>query len=72
MSVNSSLKKIESRYNPEHDLGPDAPIHWSVAELVSVCRTQAEQISSLTIKARKLEALIVNLECRIASLERQS
>lgn len=50
----NALDRIHERYNADHDLGPDAPIHWSVEELaqlvgklVKVVEQQAEQIAAL-------------------------
>jgi hypothetical protein len=54
MPSKSGIRKIINRYNPEHDLGPDAPIHWSVFELadivddlVDIVEKQQEQIDRL-------------------------
>ena len=43
-----AIDKIRSRYNAEHDMGPDAPIHWSVMEL-------AELVSKLIDRVDELE-----------------
>jgi hypothetical protein len=55
----SALDKIHARYNPEHDLGPDAPVHWSVEEL-------AHLVGRLVKKVEALEAEIENMNTRFA------
>lgn len=52
------LEKIEERYSPNHDVGPDAPIHWSVYELMLAVRALSHRISHL--ESRKEPAMHAN------------
>lgn len=51
----SALDKIHQRYNPEHDLGPDAPIHWSVEELANLF---GELIEKVIEQEKQIAALL--------------
>ena len=51
----SALDKIHSRYNGDHDVGPDAPVHWSVEEL-------AHLVGRLVRKVEELEERLTELE----------
>ena len=43
----SALDKIHNAYNPEHDIGPTAPIHWSVAALASLIEKLIDRVDDL-------------------------
>ena len=59
----SALDKINRRYNPEHDTGPDAPVHWSVAEL-------ADLVERLVNKVEEQERQIKALQDAVPSAKR--
>ena len=42
-----SIDYIRSRYNPEHDTGPDAPVPWSVMRLAETVEKMQERIAEL-------------------------
>lgn len=68
MSAKGRLDKIEREYDPDHDLGPDAPVHWSVAELVEVCREQSQQIEELQNLATAQKHVINGLTSQVVTL----
>jgi hypothetical protein len=59
-----ALDKIHSHYNADHDLGPDAPIHWSVEELACL-------VEKLVEKVEYLEAELENVRNDSAPRERE-
>jgi len=61
----TTIDKIRNHYNPEHDLGPDAPVQWSVMEL-------AELVARLIDKVESLEAALENDEESPAETIRQN
>lgn len=42
-----ALDKIHDAYNADHDLGPEAPIHWSVEELAQLVGKLIEEVEEL-------------------------
>lgn len=59
MNINTSaLRKIHQSYNPEHDLGPDAPIHWSVEQLTDLVGRLVEAIEAQDERIEGLESTI--------------
>lgn len=46
----SAIDKIRNRYNPEHDLGPDAPVQWSVMELAELVEKLSKKVDELEQK----------------------
>lgn len=51
----SALDKIYRAYNPEHDLGPEAPIHWSVAELAYLVGKLIEKVNAQELQIKALQ-----------------
>ena len=51
-----TLYKIHSRYNADHDIGPDAPIHWSVEELAELVGKMIERIDELEAQVERLQS----------------
>lgn len=52
----SVIRKIHQRYNPEHDLGPDAPIHWSVEELADLVGQLVEKVEAQELQIKALQS----------------
>lgn len=52
----SQIQKIHNRYNPEHDLGGDAPIHWSVEALADVIEKMDKRIEALEAELEERKA----------------
>jgi hypothetical protein len=50
-----ALDKIHSRYNGDHDIGPDAPVHWSVEELAWLVGKLVQKVEELEAKVQQLE-----------------
>ena len=45
MRINrSDLDDVLREYNPDHDLGPEAPVHWSVGKLADMIERLVEVI----------------------------
>ncbi len=54
----SALNKIHEKYNGDHDLGPDAPIHWSVEELAHLVGKLVDHIEKMEEKFKKISIYI--------------
>jgi uncharacterized small protein (DUF1192 family) len=52
----SGLTKIFSRYNADHDLGPDAPIPWHVNELAELVHVLVEHVEDLEAEIERIKA----------------
>ena len=50
-----AIEQIKARYNPEHDLGADAPIHWSVMELAELVEVLVEHVENLELQIKALQ-----------------
>ena len=54
--IESSLDRIERRYNPEFDLIPDGPIvPWSVSVLADAVRLLAQEVDTLKAEVAALK-----------------
>ena len=51
----SALDKIHNRYNPEHDLGPDAPVSWATEDLAWLLGKAIEHIEALEERLVQLD-----------------
>lgn len=41
------LERVMNRHDPDHDIGPTAPVPWYVTELIAAIRKQEEAIEAL-------------------------
>ena len=48
------IEKILTEYNPDHDLGPDAPVTWREHRLAEAVQDLQEQIEELEMKVSRL------------------
>jgi hypothetical protein len=49
------IAKIQECYNADHDLGPDAPVHWTIAELANVVDKLCSRIEELEAEVQTLK-----------------
>ena len=52
----TAIEKIHNHYNADHDLGPDAPIHWSVEELAIIAGRLVAKVEELEAEVEELKA----------------
>lgn len=45
-----ALTRIQNCYDPEHDIGPQAPIHWTTYELTLIVEKLVEHIEALELE----------------------
>jgi hypothetical protein len=50
-----TYERIYSRYDPDHDIGANAPIHWSVYELAELVLDLTKTVAA---QARQIDALL--------------
>jgi predicted RNase H-like nuclease (RuvC/YqgF family) len=41
------LEQVQRDYNPDHDIGPSAPVHWSVARLAETVEKLCDHVDQL-------------------------
>ena len=59
MKINRNvIGKINQRYDPDHDTGPTAPIHWSVAELTDLVQTLVDIVEMQQAQIEALQAAV--------------
>lgn len=67
MKINTrELDKINQAYNGDHDLGPDAPVQWSVFELAYMVGKLVKIIEEQDERIERLQSRVEDMARRTA------
>jgi hypothetical protein len=56
-------------YDPENDIGPDAPVSWAAGYLAQDMQALHQKVKALETQNESLTAAIANLQVRLAKVE---
>jgi hypothetical protein len=63
--------RVLNDYDPEHDIGPDAPVSWAAGYLAQDMQSMHQQLANLEIRLEAQTAAVTNLLVRLDKLEKK-